>query len=75
MAGNGSRVISHKRHVLSSAYPRSCHSNFFLGMQIVSCSGDGLLKLWTVKTSECVATFDAHDGKIWALDGKFFFLQ
>lgn len=43
---------------------------FKLGMQIVSCSGDGLLKLWTVKTSECVATFDAHEGKIWALDGN-----
>jgi len=41
-------------------------------MQIVSCSGDGLLKLWTIKTSECTATFDGHDGKIWALDGKYY---
>ena len=29
---------------------------------------DGLMKLWTLKTNECVKTFDAHEGKIWALD-------
>lgn len=43
----------------------------FSGMQILSCSGDGLLKLWTIKTSECIATFDGHDGKVWALDGNY----
>ncbi|RRT75859.1 hypothetical protein B296_00018043 [Ensete ventricosum] len=30
-------------------------------------SGDGLIKLWTIKTSECIATYDQHEGKIWAL--------
>ena len=33
------------------------------------------MKLWTIKTSDCVATFDeAHEGKIWSMalthDGK-----
>ena len=32
------------------------------------CSGsDGLVKLWTIKNSECVKTFDEHEGKVWAL--------
>ncbi|CAA6673787.1 unnamed protein product [Spirodela intermedia] len=31
------------------------------------CGADGLLKLWTVKTSECVATYDQHESKVWAL--------
>ena len=25
------------------------------------------MKLWTIKNSECVKTFDEHDSKIWAL--------
>uniref|UniRef100_A0A8C2IC04 Transducin (beta)-like 3 n=1 Tax=Cyprinus carpio TaxID=7962 RepID=A0A8C2IC04_CYPCA len=28
---------------------------------------DGLVKLWTIKTNECVKTFDAHQDKVWAL--------
>ncbi|KAI3687031.1 hypothetical protein L1987_80721 [Smallanthus sonchifolius] len=28
---------------------------------------DGLLKLWTVKTNECVATYNQHEDKVWAL--------
>lgn len=48
------------------------------GLQVVSASGDGLIKLWTIKTSECVASLDGHIGKIWALAGLskliFFFL-
>ncbi|KAL6008390.1 hypothetical protein ACLOJK_033899 [Asimina triloba] len=28
---------------------------------------DGLVKLWTVKTNECIATYDQHDAKIWAV--------
>lgn len=32
------------------------------------CSGsDGLVKLWTIKTNECVATMDEHTEKIWSL--------
>ena len=26
---------------------------------------DGLVKLWTIKTNECIATYDKHDGKVW----------
>lgn len=29
------------------------------------------MKLWTIKSSECVKTFDGHSDKIWALDIKF----
>lgn len=36
-------------------------------MQLVSTGSDGLMKLWTIKTSECVNTFDAHEDKIWAI--------
>eukprot|EP00884_Botryococcus_braunii_P002585 jgi/Botrbrau1/12327/Bobra.4_3s0001.1 len=28
---------------------------------------DGLIKLWAVRTTECTATFDGHEGKVWAL--------
>ncbi|XP_026678519.1 transducin beta-like protein 3 [Diaphorina citri] len=35
--------------------------------QIVSTGADGLLKLWSIKTSTCVSTFDKHALKIWTL--------
>lgn len=34
------------------------------GMQLLSAGSDGLLKLWTIKTNECVATYDAHDDRV-----------
>ncbi|KAG8688034.1 U3 small nucleolar RNA-associated protein 13, partial [Ceratobasidium sp. 423] len=37
------------------------------GTQIVSAGSDGLVKLWTIRTEECVATLDAHEDKVWAL--------
>lgn len=37
-------------------------------MQLISSGADGLLKLWSVRTSECTDTFDSHEGKVWALD-------
>ncbi|XP_057532002.1 protein TORMOZ EMBRYO DEFECTIVE isoform X1 [Amaranthus tricolor] len=37
------------------------------GTQFVSTGADGLLKLWTVTSSECIATYDEHEDKIWAL--------
>lgn len=42
---------------------------FFLnhGTQLISSASDGLLKLWNIKTNECVGTFDEHNDKIWAL--------
>lgn len=37
------------------------------GMQILSAGSDGLLKVWTIKTSECATTLDKHEGRIWAV--------
>lgn len=37
------------------------------GQQLLSTGSDGLLKLWTVKTRQCVQTFDEHQGKAWAM--------
>ncbi|KAJ4827664.1 hypothetical protein Tsubulata_017672 [Turnera subulata] len=35
---------------------------------VITASGaDGLVKLWTVKTNECIATYDQHEDKVWAL--------
>ena len=33
----------------------------------MSAGADGLVKLWGVRSSECTATFDEHEGKVWAL--------
>jgi WD40 repeat protein len=30
-------------------------------------AADGSLKLWTLKTSECAATFEQHEDKLWSL--------
>lgn len=40
-------------------------------MQLITAGGDGLLKLWNIKTSECVSTFDEHKSRVWTLAGKF----
>lgn len=37
------------------------------GMQILSGSADGLVRLWTIRTGECEATLEGHDDKVWAL--------
>lgn len=36
-------------------------------VQILSSGGDGLLKLWEVRTGECTATFEEQEGRVWAL--------
>ena len=36
-------------------------------MQVLSAGADGLVKLWSVRTSECLGTFDEHEAKVWAL--------
>lgn len=36
-------------------------------MQLVSTGSDGLIKLWTIKSRECINTFDKHTDKVWAL--------
>ena len=37
------------------------------GNQLISTGSDGLIKLWSIKSNECVGTFDEHDDKLWAL--------
>jgi U3 small nucleolar RNA-associated protein 13 len=37
------------------------------GTELLSSSSDGLLKVWNIKTNECVNTFDVHTDKVWAL--------
>ncbi|KAI1883949.1 hypothetical protein AGOR_G00221340 [Albula goreensis] len=37
------------------------------GSQLLSSGSDGLVKLWTIKTNECVKTLDAHQDKVWGL--------
>lgn len=39
-----------------------------LGSQIISCAADGEIRVWNYRKSTCMATFEAHDGKIWAFD-------
>lgn len=41
--------------------------NFPLIIVFFLSGSDGLVKLWTIKSSECVRTFDEHDAKVWAL--------
>lgn len=36
----------------------------------VLSGSDGLVKLWTIKTNECVKTLDAHQDKVWGLHGN-----
>ena len=36
-------------------------------MCVYFSGSDGLLKLWTVKSNECVKTYDEHEDKVWAL--------
>ena len=35
--------------------------------QLVSAGGDGLVKVWTIKTGECDTTLDNHNDRIWSL--------
>ena len=37
---------------------------------MVSTGADGLVKLWGVRSAECAATFDEHDGKVHVLSSK-----
>lgn len=40
------------------------------GMQLITSGGDGLLKLWNIKTSECVSTLDQHESHVWTVVGE-----
>lgn len=35
--------------------------------QLVSAGGDGLVKVWTIKSGECDTTLDNHSDRIWSL--------
>ena len=34
------------------------------GTQLVSSGSDGLIKVWSIKTNECEATYDEHEDKV-----------
>lgn len=38
------------------------------GLQLLSCASDGLVKVWNVKTEECLDTLDGHEERVWGLD-------
>ena len=38
------------------------------GMQLMSSATDGLVKLWNIRTTDCVQTMDNHDAKVWSID-------
>jgi len=38
------------------------------GLQLMSCDAEGLIRLWSIRSNECVFTLDAHDDRIWAMD-------
>lgn len=33
-------------------------------MQLISSGSDGLVKLWTIRTNECITTMDGHEEKV-----------
>lgn len=39
-----------------------------MGLQVVTASADGMVKIWNVKKQTCVNTIQMHDDKVWALD-------
>lgn len=41
-----------------------------ISLHCVLSGSDGLVKLWTIKTNECIKTLDAHQDKVWGLHGS-----
>ncbi|KAF4753915.1 Transducin (beta)-like 3, partial [Perkinsus olseni] len=39
-------------------------------MQLVSSGGDGLVRLWHIRTSECAAVLEGHDDRVWSMDAN-----
>jgi U3 small nucleolar RNA-associated protein 13 len=35
--------------------------------QLVSAGGDGLVKVWTIRSGECETTLDNHTDRVWSL--------
>jgi U3 small nucleolar RNA-associated protein 13 len=38
-----------------------------LGMQLATAGADGLVKVWNIRDSECIATLDNHTDRVWTL--------
>ena len=38
------------------------------GLQVISASVDGNVKIWNLKKQQCVTTVQMHDEKIWGID-------
>lgn len=37
------------------------------GLNVASAGGDGLVKIWSLQTGECVTTLDNHTDRVWTL--------
>ncbi len=40
------------------------YGQVLFGVQLLSSGADGLMKLWSVRTTECLNTFDGHEDKV-----------
>ena len=40
------------------------------GTLLASSGSDGLIKIWAIKTQECISTLDQHTDKVWAMAVK-----
>lgn len=38
------------------------------GLQIASASADGVIKIWNIRKAVCMATYEHHEGRVWAMD-------
>lgn len=45
---------------------------FSLSRRFPHSGGDGLIKLWAIKSGECFATYDQHEGKVLVFAGVWF---
>ena len=50
--------------VTASAAVVLCILKWFCTYVLLSSGSEGLLKLWTIKTNECIKTFDQHLDKV-----------
>uniref|UniRef100_A0AAX7UBY3 Transducin (beta)-like 3 n=1 Tax=Astatotilapia calliptera TaxID=8154 RepID=A0AAX7UBY3_ASTCA len=67
---HSSLMVLHKsNHVQTLGHDASVLKVIFVsrGTQLLTSGSDGLVKLWTIKTNECVKTLDAHQDKVFPL--------
>lgn len=55
--------VGHTNSVLKVRFLRGSK-----GLQCLSGASDGLVKVWNVRTEECVDTLDGHEERVWGLD-------